>query len=353
MPQFRNDSDDSQGRLASEEALELAAQVAELAKAGLPLEAGLRALADELPGGHLRHALRAMATRLQAGVSLEEALNARDRQLPAHVRALVLAGVRSGRLAEVMGEFVDLQRSQVELQRRVSLAMAYPILLMFLLSGLLVFLNTVVVRGMVEIYEDFEAELPMLTQFVVSTSGPGTWLVVGLTWLLVVTGILFAIAPATAWVSRLFCIVPFIGPLWRFNRLAQFARLMGVFLEQEVPLPSALRLTAEGLRDADLGRACYRVAAEVEAGRPLAESLASRRQFPHSLIPLMQWGQRTAALPEGFRAAAEMFEGRVENQGTLLEAVLLPLTFLLIIVFIGFFVVAMLVPMVSLIQALT
>jgi type II secretory pathway component PulF len=120
-----------------------------------------------------------------------------------------------------------------------------------------------------------------------------------------------------------------------------------------VPLPDALRLTASGLRDADLARGCRQVAGDVEAGRPLYESMAARRQFPASLIPMIQWGQRAPALPDAFRAAAEMFEGRVQSHGTLLEAVLLPIVFMVITGCAGVFIVAMFLPMISLVQKLS
>ena len=140
-----------------------------------------------------------------------------------------------------------------------------------------------------------------------------------------------------------------IGPLLRWSHLAQFSRLMGLLLEQRVPLPDALRLTADGLRDPDLAYGCRRVADEVDGGRVLYESMAGRPQFPASLIPMVEWGQRAPALADAFCAAAEMFEGRVRSQGSFLEALLLPIMFLLIVCFVGAFVVAMLLPLIPLI----
>ena len=118
-------------------------------------------------------------------------------------------------------------------------------------------------------------------------------------------------------------------------------------------VPDALRLCSEGLRDSDLAYGCQRVAEEVDEGRVLYESMAGRPQFPPSLIPLVEWGQRAPALADAFRAAAEMFEGRVRSQTTFLEAVLLPVMLLLVVSFIGAFVVAMMLPMISLIRALS
>ena len=128
---------------------------------------------------------------------------------------------------------------------------------------------------------------------------------------------------------------------------------MGLLLEQEVPLPDAFRVTAAGLGSISLARGCCRVADDVEKGQPVGDSLAARSPFPASLVPMIQWGQRTAALPDAFRAAAEMFEGRARGQNTLLETMILPIMLSVTLVFVGVFVTAMFLPLIALIQKLS
>ena len=342
-----------QGWLSTEEAVELARGLAEVTKAGVPLAGGLRALAGELPGAGLPGMLRAMSNQLEAGAPLDEVIRAQGPRFPAHLRGLVLAGLRSGRLAEVLEEFVEVQRAQIDLRRRVWLSMAYPIVLLSMVTLLLISLQLFITPSFTRVFEDFGLDLPAMTVFFIRTAGPIAWFLVGGLVLAAATVLLLMAAPTVAWVPRLLYCVPLMGPLWRLGRLVQFARLMGVLLEQEVPLPEALRLTAAGLRDADLAEGCRRAAVEVESGRPLAECLASGRQFPPSMIPLIEWGQRAPAMADAFRAAAEMFEGRVQTQGIFLETIMLPVTFLVIALFVGSFIIAMFLPMIKLMQSLT
>jgi len=112
------------GELSSDEAIELAAQVAELARAGLPLSGGLRALAEEVGGGRLTRVLGSMADQLDEGATLGEVILAHHDVLPLHIRGLLTAAIKSGRLPEAMHEFVDIQRKRAELRRRVWLASA-------------------------------------------------------------------------------------------------------------------------------------------------------------------------------------------------------------------------------------
>jgi type II secretory pathway component PulF len=343
---------DSMRKLSAEEATELAARVAELTKAGLPLGDGLRALADELSGRRLPRVLRNLAQRLDAGDDLVVALESQGRSLPSHLRGLVVAGVQSGRLSEVLEEFVDLQRSQLELRHRVWLTLAYPFILVVFMS-LLAIVSVYLTESFAKIFKDFGTHLPFMTIVAINTARPMAWLSVGVVGLFMAAPLLLWLAPGVSWIWPVLYRLPMLGPLLRWNHLAQFARLMGLLLEQEVALPDALRLSAAGLYDASLAQGCREVADDVERGRALGESMAARRQFPASLIPVVQWGEQTPGLADAFRAAAEMFQGRVRSQGTLLDAMLLPVVFLGIITFAGGFVIAMFLPLIALIQRLS
>ena len=353
MVQFRWLGFDAIGKLSPEEATELAARVAGLTKAGLPLGDGLRALADELAGRRLPRILRAMADRLDAGAELPAAIDAEGCRLPGCLRGLVLAGIRSGRLAEVLEEYVDLERAQLELRRRVWLCLAYPFVLLAVLAALTIGAKLYVVDEFGKIFTDFGTTLPPITVTFMRVSRPAMWGAIATLTLLAALPVLLRLASASASVWPALYRVPMVGPLLRWSHLAQFSRLMCLLLDQRVALPDALRLAAAGSRNADLARGCCRVADDVEAGRVLYESMASRRQFPPSLIPLVEWGQRAPALPEAFRAAAEMFEGRVRSHGTLLEAILPPIILLFVTGWVGVFAIAMMMPLISLIQKLS
>jgi type II secretory pathway component PulF len=240
------------------------------------------------------------------------------------------------------------------MRRRVWNSLAYPLLLVVLMAAIVVFARLFIIDGFEKIFKDFGVMLPDLTAVVIAVSWPAVWIVLGLLVLMVATPLLSALAANVGWVWwRWIYRVPALGPLLKWGHLAQFSRLMGLFLGQQVSLPDALRLCAAGLRDVDLARGCRAVAGEVESGRRLDESLATRRQFPASLIPIVRWGQQAHDLPDAFRAAAEMFEGRARTHGSLLETILLPVMLLVIMTFVGLFVLAMLMPLIRLITCLS
>jgi type II secretory pathway component PulF len=294
-----------------------------------------------------------MANRLDAGNDLLGVLELLGKRLPGHLRGLMVAGVRSGRLPEVLEEYVDLQQRQSELRRRVAMTLAYPFVLLLAVTAIAAFAELYVVHEFEKIFKDFGTTLPAMTVWIIEGSRPMMWFLIILVGLSLVVPILLWLTPVMGWIWPALYRLPMIGPLLRWSHLAQFARLMGLLLEQKVSLPDALRVTAAGLRNTNLAQGCCRVADDTEKGRPLDESMAARRQFPASLIPMIQWGQQAPDLPDAFRASAEMFEGRTRSHGTLLEAMLLPIMLFLIVSFIGLFTVAMFLPMIRLVNMLS
>ncbi len=165
--------------------------------------------------------------------------------------------------------------------------------------------------------------------------------------------LLLSVAPAMRWLWPALHRLPMLGPLLRCEALGEVCPADGCVVGSA---GGAARCLAADGRRAARRQPCPglpRVADEVDNGRALDESMADRRQFPASLIPVVHWGQQAAALPDAFRAAATMFEGRARSHGTLLEAMLLPMMFLAILVMVGIVVFALFLPLLSLINTLS
>ena len=342
------------GSVGAEEAAELGSRVAALAKAGLPLGAGLRAMAGEL-AGRSRAALAKMADRLDRGASLEEALQAEAGLLPGHLRAVVSAAARCQRLGQALDPMIAVERQRLEVRRRVWLALAYPGLLAGLMLALHAFFSLAIVPQLAQMLRGYNMDMPAFTQLVVAVYSPGcgaaSLVLAGLTLALAV--VLLSTRGWLDWSQTFLYRIPVVGPLWRFQGLAGACRLIGLLLELELTVPEALRRTAEALREGDLKKACRRVAERVERGEALTEAMVRSRRFPARIRPILEWGEQTSALPEAFRVAAEIFEGQVAVQGTFLETIVMPVASLAILFQILFFIIGMFAPLVAVLARLT
>jgi len=242
-------------------------------------------------------------------------------------------------------------------------SLAYPALLLGLLLLVFALVKSLIVQPLGDILLSADqtavefvvahpkGQFPSATQLLLAMPG--------LDWL---GGIALTGCAATIWLClrystarvrhRLAANLPLLGPIWRNGSWAGFCGLLAVLLEEQVPLPRALKLAGDGLYDRDLADACQRMSGQVSEGHSLASCLGNGRRMPSSLEPLVDWGTRTGTLPAVLRSAAEMFVARSEAQALFVRTVLPPLMFLAILAGIGFLVMAMYIPMITVIRML-
>jgi general secretion pathway protein F len=354
----------------------MADQVGGLTAAGLPLAPGLRALADEIRDdrffGSLRllpaafttdpwspssliSTMRSMADALDAGASLDEAIAAQGSRVPGHLRGLVLAGSRTGKVSEVFGRFAGLQAEGDELRRRLTVSLAYPGLALLLAIAVMAFACSALVGSFTSTFKDFGIPLPGVTIVLISISRA-----LGESWVflfeLIVT-LLIAFFAARAFLTApvrrsLLRGIPVVGAVWRSTSLSEFCHLLALLLESEVPLGEALRLTGNGVCDRALARDCTGLSRAVESGLTLSESVSRQGSFPRGMPRILKWAESQGSLPDALRMVGEMFAADARAQAGYLGTVASVLAFLTILFGVTFVVLGVIWPMMTLISRL-
>ncbi|HEV3121828.1 MAG TPA: type II secretion system F family protein [Isosphaeraceae bacterium] len=341
--------------VSRQDAADFARHVARLSDAGLPLPEGLKALGSELATGSMRKVVNAVARDLEAGMSLDSAIESHGNRFPAHLKHLVHAGLRSGALGELLEQYARYQHLGAALTRKIKLSMVYPVMLTVALGMLLIFVSNVVMN-FEHIYADFGMSLPGITLFLITAARPlariGTWgLTVLLTGLVLVWRVGLQVGVRGQGRS-LFGRLPLVGPLLRWLSLVEFTHLLALLLECETPLPEALSLSGEGLRDPNLAWSCRFLRQEVEQGHSLATAMVHARGFPMGLARIVAWAQESHSLPDALHLAGDMYEARARAQATFVGVTCTVLAIALVIWGVGIAVIGLFLPMIQLISRL-
>ena len=258
-----------------------------------------------MPDSKLAATFERLATELEAGHSLEEALAADSRFVPPHLRQLISAGAKSGKLADVLVRFVEVDRSWIELGRGIRLALAYPIVLLSLLALLAVTLELLIVPNFAKIYGDFRASLPYPTKAMVWLSGRRMIeLVAIVAAALVIMPLLARFLLPAAFRRRLVMRIPLFGPVVRWRGVTLWARLMELLLNEGTRVPEALQLAAGGVNDANLAAESMRLSRSTASGQKLGDAIAMSRRIPASLVPIVRWGEDTGSWRKHFARRA-------------------------------------------------
>lgn len=299
-------------------------EIAALVRAGVPLERGL-VRAGEADAAHGPLAQR-LASRLSSGESLAAALDAERAHVPSAYRAVVAAGLRSGRLPEALETVASLAESMQSFRRGLALSAVYPLFVVALAYLLFVWFIVQGVPVFAEMSETMRLpESEILDGLLWLRGGVALW-----GWLLPLAGaallaggLVIGRMRSRGWLDLtggLVRWVPGAGRVVTELRRGWFCQLLAGLLEHGVPLPEALDLSGDAMSDDRIQHASRRLADALRTG----ESLQSRLPMEREFSPLIRWmiAADDAALPMALRRAAEVQLFRARRLADWLHTVL-------------------------------
>jgi len=322
--------------------------LATLLQAGVALDEALQSLADQVEKPAQARLFRQLREQVRQGSAFHQALAAQERSFPPLYQRLVEVGESSGSLDQVLLQLADFLEEQARLKSRTTAALAYPLLMALVGSGVLLFLVSVVVPKITRMLVDLGQSLPLATRLLIG----GNALLARYGWLLLLIGGALGLLLRRYYRSpagRLRCDrtllrLPVIGPLQRAIATARFSRTLGTLLRSGVPLLGALEISNSLLTNQLLRQTVVATQAAVREGISLAAPLQQAGAFVPLLAQMTAVGERSGTLEEMLLKVADQQERQVEIRLATLLALLEPLMILLMGSVVGFIVLAVLLP---------
>lgn len=345
--------------LSPDDLIVLNEEIAAMARAGLPLDQGLAAMAREMGSGRLRRATAEIAADLQAGLTLSQALERQTGRVPEFYPALVHVAVRSGRIGEVLATLTKYARSIVDLRSTIFGAIFYPCVILVFSFGLFGFVCWKIVPQFVRIFSDFGIELPGITRAAIQIGNHPVEFVllppvaVALALLLAKFSLRGTEGGRRAW-ARFVYAIPLVGTLIRSSRLAAFTNLLSILVDHAMPLPEAFRLAGEASSDPLIGHAARYVEQDLRQGKSLGDALRGRRLVPELISWMTGLGERRGKLSESLQQVAQVYHRQAEVRASMLRSILPPFLILgTAAILVGFFALAMFMPLIKLLTELS
>jgi type II secretory pathway component PulF len=328
-------SDSTRQSLSLEDLIALNDEMVALVRAGVPLGMGLTRLSPDLSGRRGRIAKR-LGEELARGVSFPVALNNSGVNFPPVYRAVVQAGIRSGRLAAALEAVARSARRLAEGRRMVAAALVYPLFLFLIAWVLFLFFVNRLSGAFLRILDSTGAPTLHFLEAVHSLRstmdywGP-----------LVPNLVIFAFVWWAYHASRatllqpvrsevLFCWIPWLGAMVRTFRQAALAEMLHVLIDHEVPLPEAIRLAAETTATPKARKGAEQIASAIERGEKLGGSVGPTPGFSPVLEWLLRSGHDRGTLNSAVRHAADAYQRRGQQLALSAQLYLAPLMTLLI-----------------------
>ena len=331
-------------------------QLATLLGAGQPLDRALSILLELPEDERTRRVVTDIRDIVRGGAPLSTALERQHGLFSRLYINMVRAGEAGGSLHDTLQRLSDYLERSAELKGRVINALIYPAILLAVVGGALLFLLGYVVPQFALMYESLDVALPWFTQWVL-TAG----LVVREGWIImiVVPAVIALVVerrlrqPATrlamdGWLLQR----KGIGPLLAKLETARLARTLGTLLRNGVPLLSGLGIARNVLSNRALAADVDAASDEVKNGNGLSASLSRGKRFPRLALQMIQVGEESGALDTMLLKTADTFEQESARAIDRLLSALVPVITLVLASVVGLVIVAVLVPLYDLTNAI-
>lgn len=329
-------------------------QLSTMISAGLPLTDALSILQVQVPPA-LSKRISAILRSVEGGSTFADSLEDHREVFSKVYVALVRAGEAAGVLDTILARLADNLEKQREFRAKTKGAMIYPVIVligMFLVGTVMM---VFVLPKLTAMYDDFGADLPVVTKILMSVSN-----FMASSWYLMIP-LIFGVAYAIrAWrktksgalnYDRIILKLPIFGKIKSMVTMSEFARTLSLLASAGVSLVEALTIVQDVVDNEVIKQALVTVGKDVERGNSLAESLAKHEGFPMLVPQMVSVGEQTGKLDEVLNRVAGYFEVESEHAIKNLSTAMEPLIMALLGLGVGFMIVAVIVPIYNLTSA--
>ncbi|MCB9847687.1 MAG: type II secretion system F family protein [Phycisphaeraceae bacterium] len=340
-------------------------QLSTLQDAGLPLLRSLQILEGQLKPCKLKNVLIDVCEDVEAGTSLSESMAKHPRVFNRLYTKMVQAGEVGGVLDIILQRLSEFMEKAQKLKRKIKGAMVYPIAVISIAIIILSLIMMFIIPQFESIFKDFEIELPALTMWLINTSAwvagtaspeqsvPGVVWILASPFIVMISYKLIRRTPfgraATDWI---WAKVPIFGPLIRKATVARFTRTLGTLISAGVPILEAIQITAQTCGNWLYERALMKVHDAIREGESFATPLRETKVCDALVVNMIDVGEETGDMDSMLSKIADNYDEEVDVAVGSLVSLLEPLMVIVLGGIVGTIVLAMFLPMISMIESL-
>jgi len=336
------------GGLKGRDIAEMTRQLAVLLKAHVPVVESFNALVEQIEKRRMKKVLMAIRQYVKEGKGLAEGFALFPNYFNRIYINMVRAGESSGRLDVVLMRLADFYENQEKQKGKVIGALSYPAFIMLAGVGALALIFIKVIPTLKSIFTGQNQTLPWSTQLLIDTSeflNAYLWpLLFGVLGSLYLLERYLATSRGRAKKDQLLLKLPAIKSLFRSLAIARFSRTLATLLGSGVPMLEALEISKNVVNNYVFEVAIADARIQVQEGRGLGQALFATKVFPPIVVHMIGVGEKTGELEPMLLNVAESYELQIDTAINTVTGLLSPLMVGVMVVFVGFIMMAVLGP---------
>lgn len=340
-------------RIRTKDKVLFARQLSTLINAGMPLTQSLRTVQDQIDNKQFAIIVGQVITDVEGGKTFAKSLERHPKIFSPVFTSLVAAGETSGTLDQALERIATQQEKDAEVVAKVRGALVYPVIVLVVIMGVVVFMLTTVLPQVELLYEDLDQSLPFVTAIMLAASH----FITSFWWLLLIltiaggyfAGRYFQTENGRSVLDQFKMRVPLFGRLFMKLYMARFSRTGATLMASAVPMLEMIRITADAVDNVHVKASLLKAADKVKGGKALSDSLQGDENFL-SLVPQMiRIGEQSGAIDKMMSKTADFYENELDNEIKAISTTIEPLLMVVLAIVAGLMVAAILLPVYGLV----
>lgn len=341
-------------RIPTKEKVIFSRQLSTLINAGVPIVQSLQNVSEQTANKTLKVVIMEVVSDVEAGMSLADALAKHPRVFDNVYVSLVAAGETSGTLDKSLERLATQQEKDADIIAKVRGAMIYPLIVIVVMIGVVIFMLTTVLPQVQDLYNGLPGvSLPFITRVLLAVSHAIThfwWLIIFILGLLVFMTTRWArTGPGREVIDNLKLHAWPFGPLFTKLYMARFSRTGATLIGSGVALLQMLGITAQAVNNVHVAKSIDKAAEKVKGGSSLSEGLTGDPNFPDLVPNMIHIGESSGTLEAMLSKSADYYEKEVDEQIKNISTLVEPVLMVVIGVLAFIIVAAVLLPIYSLV----
>jgi type IV pilus assembly protein PilC len=341
-------------------------QLSTLQDAGLPLLRSIQILESQQRPGLLKSIMGGVAEEVEAGTTLSDAMAKHPKAFDRLYCKMVNAGEIGGVLDIILQRLANFLEKAQRLRRRIMGAMIYPVCVIIVAVAIVTAIMVFVIPKFQEIFNDFEVELPGLTQWLISTSMwvagkaspdqviPGwVWIVFSPVLIFLFFKLIRKTGPGRAATDIVRIRIPVVGPLIRKTAVARFTRTLGTLVSAGVPILEAIMITRDTSGNYVYEKALTKVHDSIREGETFSGPLRESKVCDAIVVNMIDVGEETGDLDTMLMKIADNYDEEVDVAVQGLLSLFEPLLVVVLGSIVGTIVLALFLPLVKMIESVS
>jgi type IV pilus assembly protein PilC len=334
-------------------------QLSTLQDAGLPILRSLQILEEQARPGLMKAIVGGVADEVEGGGTLSDAMANYPKAFDKLYVNMINAGEAGGVLDIILSRLADFMEKAAKLKKKVIGAMIYPAVVISIAVGIVSMIMIFVIPKFEQIFKDFKTDLPDVTKWLLWIS---RWFAQQYGWAYVlfspiaftVIWRLIRISEGGKFVTDMLVLkIPILGGILGKTAIARFTRTLGTLISAGVPILDAINITKETCGNEVYSRALLKVHDAIREGESMADPLRATKVVDTLVVNMVDVGEETGDLDKMLIKIADNYDSDVDVLVGSLISILEPVMVVILGVIVGFIVIALFAPMISLIQTVS